>query len=135
MARRYRMKCPRCGNAVNVGASGPCPKCSAPLYVEQQGMLVLYRMGNFVGSANGFGIYLNEQPLGAIGNRETLHIPLPFGDYKMHIVCGMNRQCNDPVLHLCPEDPFIALKVHMKMGFVQNSFIIERVDPSTIPQV
>ena len=46
----------------------------------------------------------------------------------------MNRRCSDPALRLTPEDPFICLKVHMKMGFVQNSFIIERVDPSTMPQ-
>lgn len=134
MARIYRMKCPRCGNVQNQNASSPCRKCGEQLNVEQPGMLALYRMGNFVGSANGFGIYLNEQPFGAIGNRETLFIPLPYGDYKLHIVCGMNRRCNDPILHICPEDPFICLKVHMKMGFVQNSFVIERVDPSTMPQ-
>ncbi len=134
MAKKYRMRCPACGNVQNLTASAPCTKCGAPLDVEQQGMLAIYRMGNFMGAATGFGIYLNEQPYGAIGNRETLYIPLPFGEYKMHIVCGMSRKCNDPVFTLSPEDPFICTKVHMNMGFIQNSFVIERVDPSTMPQ-
>ena len=81
-----------------------------------------------------YGIYLNEQPCGAIANRETVTIPLPYGQYKMHIVSGMNRKCNDPVFDLTPQDPHVCAKVHMKMGFIQNKFIIERVDPSTMPQ-
>ena len=134
MAKKYRMKCPRCGNVVNLTASGACEKCGAELNVQQPAAIALYRMGNFVGSANGFGLYINEQPFGAIGNKESLTIPLPYGEYKLHVVCGMNRKCNDPVIRLTPEDPFVCLKVHMKMGFIQNSFILERVDPSTMPQ-
>lgn len=134
MARKYRMKCPNCGQAQNLMASAPCSKCGTPLSVEQPAALALYRMGNVMGAANGFGIYLNEQPFGAIGNKETLFIPLPYGEYKLHIVCGMNRKCNDPVFRLSPEDPFVCLKVHMEMGFLQSKFMIERVDPSTMPQ-
>ena len=134
MAKYYRMKCPNCGNVVNVNGTGPCPKCSAPLDVNQPAAIALYRMGNFMGAATGFGLYINNQPFGAIANRETLIIPLPYGTYQMHIVCGMNRRCNDPVITLTPQDPFVCLKVHMKMGFVQNTFILERVDPSTMPQ-
>ena len=130
----YRMKCPVCGNVQNLTASGPCAKCGAPLYTEQPAAIALYRMGNFIGSAVGFGIYLNEQPFGAIGNRESLLIPLPYGDYKLHLVSGMSRKCNDPVFRLSPEDPYICFKVHMQMGFLQNKFILERVDPSTMPQ-
>ena len=114
MARKYRVKCPSCGNVQNLNASGPCSKCGAQLSVDQPAALVLYRMGNMMGAATGFGLYLNEVPYGAIANKETLYIPLPYGDYKLHIVCGMNRKCNDPVLRLTPEDPFICLKVHMK---------------------
>lgn len=133
MARVFRMKCPHCGNVQNLNASGPCKTCGTPLAVEQPAAIALYRMGNFMGAANGFGIYLNEQPFGAIANRESIIIPLPYGDYKLHVVCGMNRKCNDPVFRLSPQDPYVCLKVHMKMGFLQNSFIIERVDPSTMP--
>ena len=134
MANIYRMKCPACGEIQNMKASGPCKKCGNQLIAEQPAAIALYRMGNFMGSANGFGIYINEQPYGAIGNREQLIIPLPYGEYKMHIVCGMNRKCNDPVIRLSPEDSYVCMKVHMKMGFVSNSFILERVAPSEMPQ-
>lgn len=134
MAKRYRVKCPKCGEIINLPGSGPCPKCGTPISVDTPAAIELYRMGNFVGSANGFGIYVNEVPFGAIGNRESLVLPLPYGSYKLHVVCGMNRKCNDPVVTLSPEDPRVCMKVHMKMGFVQNTFLLERVDPSTMPQ-
>jgi hypothetical protein len=134
MAKTYRIRCPRCGNPVNLSASGACPQCSAPLSVDAPASISIYRMGNFYGAANGFGIYINEQPYGAIGNRETLTFPLPYGEYKIHVVCGMNRKCNDPVITLSESDTNVCLKVHMKAGFFQNSFILERVDPSTMPQ-
>ena len=72
MARTYRMKCPACGNVQNLNGSGPCAKCGAPLYVEQPAAIAVYRMGNFVGMANGFGLYLNEQPFGAIGSYHSM---------------------------------------------------------------
>ena len=131
---KYRVKCPQCGEIVNLPGTGPCPKCKTPIDVNMPGMIELYRMGNFMGSANGFSIYINEVPFGHIGNKEHLIFPLPYGDYMMHIACGMNRRCNDPVIHLTPEDPHACLKVHMKMGFTQNSFILERVDPSEMPK-
>ena len=55
-------------------------------------------------------------------------------EYKLHIVCGMNRKCNDPVIRLSPEDPFVCVKVHINMGFIQNKLVIERADPSTMPR-
>ncbi|MBR0352098.1 MAG: hypothetical protein IJH53_02735 [Oscillospiraceae bacterium] len=134
MAKKYRVKCPKCGNVQNILESGPCAKCGETLSINQPGMIGLYRMGNMMGAATGFGIYLNEQPYGAIGNRESLYMPLPYGEYKMHIVCGMNRKCNDPVIKITPDDPFVCLKVHMNVGFIQNKFVIERADPSTMPE-
>ena len=134
MAKRFRIKCPNCGELSNLPGNAPCPKCGAPISVETQGAIALYRMGSFVGVANGFGIYINNVAYGAIGNRESLIFPLPYGTYQLHVVCGMNRKCNDPVITLSPEDPYVCMKVHKKMGFVQYSFILERVDPSTMPQ-
>ncbi len=134
MAKIFRMKCPGCGTVQNMTATGPCKKCGALLAVEQPAAIALYRMGNFMGAGSGFGLYLNGEPYGAIGNRESLVIPLPYGQYKLHIVCGLSRKCNDPIIDLTPEDPYVCLKVHMNMGFFQNKFVIERVDPSTMPQ-
>ena len=118
MAKVFRMKCPHCGNVVNVPQTGPCPKCGTLLDTNQPAAIAVYRMGNFMGAATGFGIYINNEPYGAIGNRETLILPLPYGSYQMHVVCGMIRRCNDPIIPLSPNDPFVCLKVHMKMGFV-----------------
>ena len=134
MAKKYRVKCPKCGEMLNLPESGACKKCGTLIDVHQQGTVALYRMGNFVGGANAFSIYINEVPYGFIGNRECLQFPLPFGEYKLHIACGMNRRCNDPVVRLSAEEPLVCFKVHMKMGFVQNSFILERVDPSEMPE-
>lgn len=134
MAKRYRVKCPVCGEVINLPGSGPCTKCGTPISVDQPCSIELYRMGNMMGAATGFGLYVNEVPYGAIANRESLILPLPYGSYKLHVVCGMNRKCNDPVVNLTPEDPRVCMKVHMKMGFVQNTFLLERVDPSTMPQ-
>ena len=134
MAKKYRIKCPACGNVANLSGSGPCPSCKSLISVETPAQFSLYRMGSFVGAANGFSIYINNVSYGMIGNKESLTFPLPYGEYMVHIACGMNRKCNDPVLKLTPEDPNICMKVHMKAGFFQNSFILERVDPSTMPE-
>lgn len=134
MAKRYRVKCPVCGEVINLPGSGLCTKCGTPISVDQPCSIELYRMGNMMGAATGFGLYVNEVPYGAIANRESLILPLPYGSYKLHVVCGMNRKCNDPVVNLTPEDPRVCMKVHMKMGFIQNTFLLERVDPSTMPQ-
>ena len=131
---KYRVKCPQCGEIINLAGTGPCPKCKTPIDVNMPGTIEMYRMGNFIGSANAFSIYINEVPFGHIGNKEHLLFPLPFGDYKLHIACGMNRKCNDPVVHLSAEEPRACYKVHMKMGFAQNAFILERVDPSEMPK-
>lgn len=131
---KYRVKCPKCGEIANLSCSGPCPKCGTPITVNMPASISLYRMGNFYGGAAGYGIYLNDVPFGHIGNRESLVFPLPYGDYKLHIVCGANRKCNDPVITLTPQDPHVCLKVHIKMGFIRNSFILERVNPSEMPK-
>ena len=134
MAKTYRVKCPHCGEIINLPGSGPCTKCGTPISVDTPASVTMYRMGNFVGAANGFGIYINNVPFGHIGNRETLVFPLPYGDYLFHAACGMNRKCNDPVIHLSAQDPHVCLKVQMEVGFFQNTFRIDRVDPSTMPK-
>lgn len=130
----YRVKCAACGEVLNVGAACSCPKCGAAVTPEQPGMLKLYRMGNFVGVAVGFGIYLNDRPMGHIGNKETVCIPLPYGNYKLHMTAGMSRKCRDLEFTVSPEDPYICAKVHLKMGFISNTVVPERVAPSEMPE-
>ncbi len=134
MARTYRIKCSHCGEVTN-SPTPRCAKCGTEIDLNAGGIIQLYRMGNFIGGAAGFGLYINEQPYGAIGNRETLLFPLPYGEYKFHVVCGMSRRCNDPVIRLTPQDRHICLKVHMVPGVFTNSFAVERADPSSMPAV
>ena len=133
MAEKYRVKCPVCGTVSNLIGTDLCPRCSTKVDLGSQGMLHVYRMGNFLGFASGFTIYIDHEKYGAIGNKESLLIPLPFGPHLIHVVCGMNRKCNDPVFTLSPEDPYICAKIFMLPGVFQNKTNVERVDPASMP--
>ena len=131
---KYRIKCPNCNEVANLSGSGACPKCGSLISVDTPAQFRLYRMGSPYGAANAFSIYINNTPYGKIGNKESLTFPLPYGDYMIHITCGMNRKCNDPVVRLTPDNPLACMKVHLKPGFFQNSCILESADPSTMPE-
>ena len=105
-----------------------CPKCKKVVSFSPDGMISIYRKGSPLGIAGGFGIYINNEPYGYIANRETVHIPLPYGSYNIHIAVGMNRRCTDMIINLTPENREAFLKVWMKPGFWQNTFVLE---PST----
>ena len=131
----YRIKCASCGAVMNVNESGKCAKCGADVNIDQPGMLKVYRMGNVVGVAVGFGLYLNDQPIGHIGNKETVCIPLPYGTYKLHCrSAGMSKKCKDITFTLSPEETLVCAKVYIKMGFWRNSVVPERVEPSDMPE-
>ncbi len=129
----YRVVCPSCKKPLNIPDDCTCPMCRNPITIPRGGMIQIYRMGNFVGGAAGAGIYINGQPYGHVANRGTVLIPLPFGDYMVHMVLNMNRKCNDPVIKLTPEKPVAYLKAHVRVGAFVNSMIIEPADPASMP--
>ena len=131
----YRAVCPMCKRAVNIPGDAPCPHCRNQIMLPRGGLLRIYRMGNFFGSAAAVGIYLNGTPYGHLGNRETVQIPLPFGSYLLHMTMGMSRKCNDPTVTLTPQNPVACMKMHVRVGAIVNSMIIEPADPSTKPPV
>ena len=133
MNARFRVKCPQCGQVQDINGPVPC-KCGAQL-APQQGELRLYRMGNFMGAAAGFGVYIDEQPFGHIGNRETVAYSLPFGTHRIHVAQGMSRKCNDIMVTLSPANPFGYLKVRIKPGFWTNSFVLEPSTPEEMPPI
>ena len=133
MAIKYRLKCPQCGEVLNTYHDTQCPKCRNNLYVNQPAMLQLYRKGNFYGFAGAFGIYINGQPYGHIGNKESLIFPLPYGTYNLHIAVGVSRKCNDLLFTLTPETPRMYAKTYIKPGFWTNSFGIEVATPDEMP--
>lgn len=134
MAIKYRVKCPNCGEVQDILSEHVCSKCKTPISLQKDGCIQLYRMGNFAGCAGGFGIYINGVPYGYIGNKQSLRIPLDAGSYTLHIAVGMSRKCNDPVIEIKPDSKALhCYKIHMKMGFWTNNFVIEPANYADMP--
>ena len=134
MAGLLRVKC-SCGEVSNVAYGSVCPKCKQPLQIATEGAIYLYRKGSPLGIAGGFGVYINNEPMGYIGNKETLCIPVRYGRYILHVAAGMNRRCNDMVIEITPENNRAFAKVWMKPGFWTNSFVLEPAVESEMPNV
>ena len=132
MDKLLRVKC-SCGHVMNALPGGYCAKCKAPLNIETDGMILLYRKGSPFGIAGGFGIYLNGEPMGYVGNREMVRIPVKYGSYNLHVAAGLNRKCNDLKIFINPEHPNAYTKVWLKPGFLTNSFVLEWSTPEEMP--
>ena len=133
MSATIRVRCANCGETINVSnINDPCPECRKSLGVQEDGNIYLYRKGAFTGIANGFGVYINNQGYGHIGNRELLRIPVKYGTYNIHVVCGMNRKCHDLQVTISPENPVVYTRTYMKTGFWSNKFFVEHFDPSLL---
>lgn len=133
MIPKIRVKCPHCGHASNVqSVNDICPKCKQPLGLSDEGSIYIYRQGSFFGCAGAFGLYINGEPYGHIGNRELLRMPVKFGTYNIHSAVGMNRRCRDLQVTITPENPVVFTKVHMRPGFWTNSFVLEFMDPNLL---
>lgn len=134
MSKLLRVKCAACGEVTNAAPGSLCSKCRQPLHFIPDGLLTLYRMGSPLGVAGGFGLYIDGQPMGYIGNRELLRIPLTYGIHTLHIAAGMSRKCEDLVMNITPENRFAYAKVWMRPGFWANSFVIETARPEEMPK-
>ena len=133
MSAKIRIKCPLCGEAKNVHSINEvCPECHNPMNIAEEGNIYIYRQGSPYGIAGGFGLFLNGQPYGYIGNKELLRIPVRFGTYNIHSAVGMSRKCQDLQVTITPENPVAYTKVYIKPGFWANSFVIEYVDPNKL---
>lgn len=133
MAIQYRTKCPKCGEYVESYGNCACLKCGQPISFDGMGFLQIYRMGSPVGIAMGYGIYLNGQPFGHLGNKQSIRIPLAFGTYTLHMTCGTARRCNDLTFTLTPQTPAAYIKAVIKMGFWSNSITLTPSNPAEMP--
>ena len=133
MAKALRVKC-TCGNVLHAHPGKSCSKCGKPLVFPADAMISLYRKGSPLGIAGGFGIYINGEPMGYVGNRETVNIPLPYGTYTLHVAVGMNRRCTDYTVNLTPENRIAYCKVWMRPGFWSNTFVLEPATAEEMPQ-
>ncbi len=129
----YRIKCYNCGQVSNLLGDQPCPHCGVPLQCTGNGIIHLYRMGSPIGLTSGFGIYINGEPMGHIGNRENIYIVLPFGTFNIHLTCGLNRSCEDAVVTLTPENPIAYVKGSIRMGFWSNHLRVSVVTREEMP--
>ena len=135
MSQLLRIKCPSCGNVVDVATTGsPCAKCGNALNLPEEGMIQIYRMGSPLGVAVGMGIYINENPLGHLANTESIRIPVPYGHYKVHMTHGMNRKCKDAEFDITPENRFGFFKAHLKMGLITNTVVIKPATADQMPK-
>lgn len=132
MSNLFRIKCPSCGNVVDVAGNTTCAKCQNPLVLPEDGVVQIYRKGSPLGVAVGMGIYLNDIPLGHLANTESIRIPVTYGHYKLHMTHGMNRRCKDQEFDITPDNRYAFMKAHLKMGLITNKVVIE---PSTADQM
>lgn len=133
MAAKIRVKCPHCGEVYNTNPNtSVCPKCKKDVVLSADSCIYLYRQGSPYGVAGGFGIYINGEAYGHIGNKELLCFPLPYGTYNLHCAVGMSRKCEDMQITLSPDKKADYAKVYIKPGFWANSFVIEPVDPKLL---
>lgn len=130
---KLRVKC-SCGEVINTVPGGICPKCKKPLDIPGDAVIRLYRKGSPYGIAGGFGVYVNGEPMGHIGNKETIRIPVKYGTYTLRVAVGMSRKCNDFTVTLTPENRFANAKVWIKPGFWANSFVIEPATAEEMPE-
>ena len=135
MSQLLRIKCPSCGNVVDVASTGsPCAKCGNALNLPEEGMIQIYRMGSPFGVAVGMGICINENPLGHLANAESIRIPVPYGHYKVHMTHGMNRKCKDVEVDVSPAERIVYIKAQIKIGLISNTVVLEQVSGDTMPQ-
>ncbi len=133
MLNLLRIKCPSCGTVVDIAGNGPCTKCSNPLVLPEDGVIQIYRMGSPFGVAVGMGIYLNSIPLGHVANTGTVRIPVSYGHYNLHMTHGTNRKCTDLEFDITPNERFVFVKAHLKMGFISNTVVLERATADSMP--
>ncbi len=130
--KNLRLKC-RCGHVFDGMYGNVCPRCRQKMEIPKQGLIQIYRKGSPLGIANGFGIYIDGVPMGHIGNKQMVNIPVDFGRHNIHVAVGMSRRCTDLVVKVSPEHPIAYAKVYMRPGFWTNSFVVEPAAVEEMP--
>ena len=129
--KKIRYKC-LCGHVDDTKEGAVCKKCGRP-QEENCGYFKLYRLGNVMGFMSPFTIYIDGISYGRIGNKQTCWIRLPFGAHSISIAAGFNNRGNDLQFTLSPNHPLECGKVHIRVGAVLNSYIVEPASNEEVP--
>ena len=129
--KKIRYKC-SCGHVDDLKQGQPCKKCRQP-QDENRGFFKLYRMGNALGVMAPFTIYIDGEKCGKIGNKQTCWISLPYGSHAISIAAGFNKRGTELLFSLSPDHPLECGKVHMRVGAIMNSYIVESAPNESVP--
>ncbi len=131
---KQRLKCDHCGHVFDAPINpAVCPKCGKDVAASTDAYVQIYRMGTPCCMLVGFGTYINGEPYGYIGNKESVRIPLPYGTYNFHFTCGMTRRCQDVQITLTPENDKAYVKTRIKPGFWTNSITTQLSTKEEMP--
>ncbi|MBR6094999.1 MAG: hypothetical protein IKP92_08275 [Lachnospiraceae bacterium] len=109
----YRYRC-SCGNVFdNAETSAVCPKCQKENSTDGCGIVQLYRLGNYVGCAVKMGLFVDEQPYGAIANKGNIKLVIPYGEHQLEATLRRTKTLKKPVVNLTPEQPEAYYKIAM----------------------
>ncbi len=123
-----------CGNVFDSATDAVnCAKCGTPLSKEGMGVIYLYRMGNPLGMAVGFGVYVDGKPFGHLANTQKIGLVVPYGSHTIHCTHGMSRKGVDATLNVTPDAPVAYAKAHIKPGVFTNTIVIEQAQASDMP--
>jgi len=131
----FRLKCSSCGQVVNGEAGSACPRCAKAFTSDTSSYIQSYRMGSPLGIAVGYGVYINGEPYGHLGNKESIRIPLPYGKYNISFTCGMTRKCDPLAVELSENAPIAYVKAHIQAGFFANKIVAEVADAASMPEI
>ena len=107
----YRYRC-TCGNVYDSPhEAAVCPSCQTENSTEGNGIVQIYRMGNYIGCAVGMLLYVDEEPFGRVSNKGSIKLVVPYGEHQLHATLSTFRESTQPVINLSPETPELYFKV------------------------
>lgn len=136
MSTLLRFKCPNCGRVQDVPGNGPCRKCRVMITLPPDGVIQIYRIGVPYGMAYRMKIYLNDIPLGYLGNTESIRIPVPYGHYKIYMKLpdrSMHRSTGIiQEFDITPNNRYVFFKTQINPGYSNDTVYLE---PTTADQM
>ena len=128
----YRYRC-TCGNVYDSPhEAAVCPSCQTENSTEGNGIVQIYRMGNYIGCAVGMFLYVDEEPFGRVSNKGSIKLVVPYGEHQLHASLTSIKKSNNPTVTLSPEVPEVYFK--LTMPFMGNIINFNPTDKASMPE-